>query len=338
MKISALVLTLLTISFCACTKEPINTPTAPLVEVTKPAPKTPTITTNEVYRNTATSAFSGGIITADSGAFVTARGVCWATMTNPTIANSKTSNDIGMGTFSSSITGLKPNTTYYVRAYATNKYGTAYGEELTYAYSILNPNLSSSTATDIDGNVYKIIKIGTQTWMAENLRTRRYRTGELIDSSNVYGVSYSTTPAKYQWKYYDENRAAFDRIYSGYTITDARSIAPTGWHVATDAEWQTLDDYVSANYGSVPNVTNAIAAHSDWLDHHSGTAATTNLSGFSARKGSFLTADRFSNAGDYGPWWTSTANTYRTLTDGNKHIDSGWKDMFCAFPVRCIKN
>jgi hypothetical protein len=79
-----------------------------------------------------TSALSGGNITNDGNASVTARGVCWSTSHNPTIDNSKTTDGSGIGSFTSNITGLIPNTTYYVRAYATNSVGTGYGDEVSF--------------------------------------------------------------------------------------------------------------------------------------------------------------------------------------------------------------
>ncbi len=97
-----------------------------------PAPGLPTLTTTAVTSITGTTAQSGGNITADGGAAVTARGVCWSTAANPTTANSKTADGSGTGVFSSSVNGLTAGATYYVRAYATNSAGTAYGNELSF--------------------------------------------------------------------------------------------------------------------------------------------------------------------------------------------------------------
>ncbi len=92
----------------------------------------PTLTTTAISLITFNSASSGGNITADGGSAVTARGVCWNTSTNPTIANSNTVDGSGIGSYTSSLTGLSGGTTYYVRAYATNACGTAYGDELSF--------------------------------------------------------------------------------------------------------------------------------------------------------------------------------------------------------------
>ena len=91
----------------------------------------PTLTTSAVTDITINSCTSGGLITKDGGAAVTARGVCWATTSNPT-SGSHSSNGTGTGSFTSEITGLTPNTLYHVKAYATNKVGTAYGTEVTF--------------------------------------------------------------------------------------------------------------------------------------------------------------------------------------------------------------
>ncbi|MDI1317426.1 DUF1566 domain-containing protein [Flavobacterium sp.] len=93
------------------------------------------ITTTTLSLITQTTASSGGNIATDGGATVTSRGVCWSTSSSPTIANTKTIDGSGIGTFSSAITGLLPGTTYYVRAYATNSVGTAYGSSRTFVTS-----------------------------------------------------------------------------------------------------------------------------------------------------------------------------------------------------------
>jgi hypothetical protein len=112
-------------------------------------PRTPTLTTSNVISITQTSCQSGGDITSDGGSLIISKGVCWNTTSSPTTSNSKTVDGSGTGTFSSNITGLNNNTTYYVRAYATNNIGTAYGNEITFKTTATT--LPTITTTTISG-------------------------------------------------------------------------------------------------------------------------------------------------------------------------------------------
>ncbi|WP_290835744.1 serine hydrolase [Flavobacterium sp.] len=108
----------------------------------------PTLTTAAITSIETTTAISGGIISSDGASNVTSRGICWSTNTNPTTADTKTTNGTGTGTFVSNLTGLLPNTTYYVRAYATNSVGTAYGNQVsfsTFETMYFPPNDGSNT-------------------------------------------------------------------------------------------------------------------------------------------------------------------------------------------------
>ena len=110
----------------------------------------PTVTTSQVTNITQTTVTCGGNVTATGNATVTARGVCWSTSQNPTVTGSHTTNGTGTGSFTSSITDLSPNTTYYVRAYATNSAGTAYGTQrsFTTTQNITQLTVFDGTATD----------------------------------------------------------------------------------------------------------------------------------------------------------------------------------------------
>ncbi len=110
---------------------------------------TPTVTTTAASSVNSSSAQSGGNVTNDGGATVSARGVCWSATQNPTIANSKTTNGTGTGIFISSITGLNPGTTYYIRAYATNSAGTAYGEQATFTTSAIAPTVTTTAVSSL---------------------------------------------------------------------------------------------------------------------------------------------------------------------------------------------
>lgn len=128
---------------------------------TDPTPVLSTLSTAIVTNITTTSASSGGIITFDGHAPVTARGICWATTAAPTLDDFKTTDGLGTGTFSSELTSLSPGNTYYVRSYATNSAGTAYGNEVTFSTNSITTTLfavkdgtifNNQAATSLNGN------------------------------------------------------------------------------------------------------------------------------------------------------------------------------------------
>lgn len=92
----------------------------------------PVLTSIDVTDITDSTASSGGLISSDGNSEIIERGVCWALTTNPTTSSLKTNDGVGSGSFTSQVTGLQPSTTYYLRAYAVNSSGTAYGNELTF--------------------------------------------------------------------------------------------------------------------------------------------------------------------------------------------------------------
>ena len=179
----------------------------------------PTVTTTAVSSVTGNSASGGGEVTADGGAAVTARGVCWNTTGTPTEAGSHTTNGTGIGTFTSSITGLSPATTYYVRAYATNSNGTGYGSQLNFTTSsnpapadptsisvtsstICNGFSTQLTANGVDGTVY---------WYTGSCGTTGY-----FSSSNPVSVSPVATTTYYARSY---NNSQYSAGCASTTIT-----------------------------------------------------------------------------------------------------------------------
>jgi len=112
----------------------------------------PLLSTSSVSDVTAISATSGGEITSNGGFDITARGVCWSTSSNPTINDNKTADGTGTGSFNSNITNLDLNTTYYLRAYATNAIGTSYGSELSFTTEDGIPVLTTTSASNINGS------------------------------------------------------------------------------------------------------------------------------------------------------------------------------------------
>ena len=135
----------LTVLF-ACSKGGGNTPLQ--------SASTPTVTT-ATSTATATAATSGGMIGSDGGAMISVRGVCWSTSQNPTIADSKTTDGNGTGSYVSTITGLTPYTTYFIRAYATNSIGTGYGQQVTITTTQDVPTVTTAPITVVNSLTFQ---------------------------------------------------------------------------------------------------------------------------------------------------------------------------------------
>jgi uncharacterized protein (TIGR02145 family) len=286
---------------------------------------------------TSTTATSGGNITADGGAAITARGVCWSTSANPTIAlTTKTSNGSGTGTFTSSLTGLTANTLYYVRAYATNSAGTAYGSQV--SFTTTNP-------TDADGNIYTTVTIGTQVWMKENLKVSKYRNGDAIPTNLTDAAWGATTSGAYA--IYNNDAAyntTYGKLYNFYAVADSRNLCPVGWHVPSDAEWTTLENFLGGQTiagGKMKSTGTKQAGTGLW---QAPNTEATNSSGFSGLPGGY----RYYNGSYYtigfgGYWWSSTE--YSTALAWGRLLgsESGYSDRFNynrhdGRSVRCLRD
>ena len=163
---------------------------------------TPKVATTIVSKISQSEATSGGNITNDGGAKITARGVCWSKNTNPSTTNSKTIDGVGKGNYISDITSLEPNTTYYIRAYATNSIGTSYGEQISFITlnEVSAPTVTTSQATSItknsatiggeivaDGN-NTITERGVVYSTTENPTIKSSKAVSKIDDSNKFAV------------------------------------------------------------------------------------------------------------------------------------------------------
>ena len=293
----------------------------------------PYISTASISSITINAAVSGGEIKSDGGGNVTAKGVCWSSHQNPTIADSKTNDGEGTETFNSSITGLNPNTTYYLRAYATNSTGTGYGEQYLFC-TLLD---SSIIVTDLDGNIYHTVTIGTQIWMMENLQVTRFRNGDTIPDVTDYTWGSLTTPA---YCNYDNNAniaAIYGRLYNWYAVNDSRNICPEGWHVPSLAEWNTLIDYVGGK--NIAGCRLKEAGNTHWMEDDGD---ATNVCGFTALPGGW----RHENGNCFyfrihGYWWTSTTgDVYAKWVgmDGTCATSTCGTSKALGFSVRCVKD
>lgn len=302
----------------------------------------PILTTTAASAITATSATSGGNITSNGGTAVTARGVCWSTSINPTIAlTTKTVDASGSGTFTSSITGLTGGTKYYVRAYATNIVGTTYGNEE-------NFTTTSLTVTDFDGNIYNQVTIGTQTWLKENLKVTHYRNGDVIANVTDNTAWSTQNSGAYSWYNNDEatNKPLYGALYNYYTTVDNRNLCPTGWHVATDTEWKTMEIYLGMTQAQADAVGTRgtdqgaqLKSTTGWYSNNYG----TNTSGFSALPGGFRESSGvFSNVSYYGCWWSASLYGtsyawYRSMNYNQGGVSHNSNPKTHGLSVRCLQ-
>ncbi len=213
-----------------------------------------------------------------------------------------------------------------------------------------------NTIKDIDGNVYTSVIIGTQEWMVENLKTTKYRNGDLIGTTTTatMDLTNETTP-KYQWAYEvnENNVNTYGRLYTWYAVTDTRNVCPGGWHVPTDVEWTTLTTYLTNNgYGytsSGDDIAKSIASTSGWFTSliagsPGNDQPSNNSSGFTAVPSGFRHySGSYAYVGSYGFWWSSTefstVDAYN-LSIGyyNTKVTRYFDDKLNGFSVRCIKN
>jgi uncharacterized protein (TIGR02145 family) len=218
-----------------------------------------------------------------------------------------------------------------VRAYATNSAGTAYGNE---------DSFKTLTVVDIDGNVYQTITIGTQTWMASNLRVTHYRDGSLIanvtDNTAWAGLS---TGAWCDYSNLADNGTKYGHLYNWYAASDSRNIAPVGWHVATDADWSTLTTYLGGEGVAGGKLKETGTSH--WNGPNTG---ATNETGFSALPGGYRGyLGTFASVGNGGDWWSSSEYSitnawYSYMNFDNSGLYRSNAPKTYGLSVRCVKD
>ncbi|SDD25308.1 fibrobacter succinogenes major paralogous domain-containing protein [Williamwhitmania taraxaci] len=219
--------------------------------------------------------------------------------------------------------------------------------------AVFNPDKTYGTMTDTEGNVYRTITIGTQTWMAENLRTTRYRNGDPIPngattdwplSDNTPGgyCSYNNTSDP-------DTIVTYGLLYNGYAVLDGRNLAPEGWHIPTAAEWDTLIAFVAAGEGTTDMYgSNSIAGgrlREAGTLHWGRANRATNSSGFTALPGGHRGPGKpsFNQVGYTCNFWSATLYDSFILYYYNSCPDflSFGKMAFtmpAGFSVRCVKN
>jgi len=216
-------------------------------------------------------------------------------------------------------------------------------------------NHNSSTVVDADGNVYHTVIIGTQTWLIENLKTTKFNDGTSIPNITDNTEWTNLTTPGFCWYNNDvaTNKNLYGALYNWYAVSTG-NLAPKGWHVPTDVEWTTLEDYVSSHLGNSISVAKALASKTGWnTSNEIGLIGfdmeKNNSSGFSALPGGSRIGGgdigQFYAKMNNGIWWSSTGyNTYRAwlreLLSGLNYLRTDGYNYFKqqGASVRCIRD
>ena len=200
-----------------------------------------------------------------------------------------------------------------------------------------NPSVTYGSITDQDGNTYKTVTIGTQVWMAENLRTTKYRNGDPIPNVSIdtqWDNLISGAFCNYKNDLNYSNTFGF--LYNWYAVNDGRNIAPEGWHVASRDEWETL----------IENVTLGATLKETGTNHwHPPNSWTKNESGFTAIPAGVRYMG-FHQMGDGGHWWSTQEFTDLGFNDawsfilGNDYKEHAFQHDYKTWgkAIRCIKD
>ena len=201
-------------------------------------------------------------------------------------------------------------------------------------------NKSISQVTDIDGNTYKTVKIGTQEWMTENLNVEHYRNGDPIpEVKDLKEWERLTTGA---WCYYDndsKNGKTYGKLYNGYAVNDPLGLEPNGWHIPREAEWTKLSEY----FGGKEVAGGKLKATTLWWSPNAG---ATNESGFTAFPGGATGLDpMFGKVGKYGWFWSCSVNLDKDYDAYCRYLDYDdpnffhtYINKFAGMSCRCIKD
>lgn len=305
-------------------------------------PTIPVLTTDTVTAILTNAATCGGTITSDGGAPVTRRGVCWSKASGPQITDAHTEDGTGTGSYTSPMTGLDTNTFYYVRAYATNSKGTAYGN--TRSFETLK-SVVYGLVKDIDSNIYHVVKVGTQYWLRENLRVTHYRNGD--DIPNVPGDTPWKTLTTGAYCIYDNqvpNDTTFGNLYNWHALSDSRGLCPADWHVPSDAEWTTMGDFLGGNSvagGKLKSTGTIEGGTGLW---YAPNTDATNSRGFTGLPGGYrINYGTFYSLSNVGYFWSSTdtasVNAWNFVLDANNgNLKRIYNLKTNGFSIRCCRD
>jgi uncharacterized protein (TIGR02145 family) len=219
------------------------------------------------------------------------------------------------------------------------KYAVTSFDSITFHKTVL-PTNPGNKVTDIDGNIYHTVTIGTQVWMVENLKTTRYSNGnEIPDITEAAVWSNLTTGAYSNYNNNKNNSTTYGRLYNWFAVNDSCNVCPTGFHVPTNDDWTKLTTYLGGESVAGGKLKETGTNH--WKSPNGG---ATNETGFAALPGGHRSnSGNFNDIGADGYWWSSTETGSNNAW--NRDIDFNTSDMFRddagknrGFSVRCLQD
>ena len=205
--------------------------------------------------------------------------------------------------------------------------------------AVFNPSVTYGTMTDQDGNVYKTVTIGTQTWMAENLKVTKYNDGIAIPNvTDNTAWKELTTGALCDYANTPSNSETYGKLYNWYAVKTGK-LAPKGWHVPSDAEWTELTNYLGGTSVAGGKLKETGTTH--WASPNTG---ATNETGFTALPGGTrYSSGAFDDIGTSGVWWSATENNATSAWDRIVYLNysdvvRGYFNKEVGFFVRCVRD
>jgi len=296
------------------------------------------LTTGDYSEVTSSSFKMGGDVLSDGGSPVTDKGICWNTAPGPTTDNFTESGGNGIGSFMVSISGLVVNTTYYLRAYATNSVGTWFSDEVEVTLWLNEPG---PDVTDVEGNNYNSKRIGTQVWLVQNLKTTKYVDGISIPHVTNANTWMNLTSAAYSWYENDIiNRENYGALYNWHSVNTGK-LCPAGWHVPSKEEYILLEEYLKSTGGDAGGMMKHQGT-SQWNTPNTG---ATNVSGLTGLPAGYRGVDDGDFWGQHYALflWTSTEDvndnaTAITLVYDNASMGEGVYNRVLGASVRCVQD